>query len=62
MSTSIVLQDDNDYGYIVRGRRNDDKNAASGSSGRVCDGTVSILDLIDESLFCRANKRTVGVY
>ena len=41
MSTSIVLQDDDeDYGYIVRGRRNDDKNAASGSSGRVCDGTV----------------------
>ena len=35
MSTSIVLQDDNDYGYIVRGRRNgnDNKNAASGGSG-----------------------------
>ena len=53
MSSSIVLQDDDeDYGYIVRGRRNDNKNAASGSSGRMCDGTVG-----DEHRNFRSDRR-----
>ena len=51
--TSIVLQDDDeDYGYIVCGRHDDDKNAASGSSGRMCDGTVG-----DEHRNFRSDRR-----
>ena len=52
MSTSIVLQDDDDYGYIVRYRRNDDKNAASGGSGRMGDGAVG-----DEHRNLRSDQR-----
>lgn len=52
MSTSIVLQDDDDYGYIVRGRRNDDKNAASGGSGHMGDGVVG-----DEHHNLRSDQR-----